>query len=74
MFEIYQTTEGRKKTYLVFKGTEHPDVAYKASAKYFKVSKNNIGFEKCWILNDDLYFEDPHNKKAKVKFAFFWKK
>ena len=74
MYEVYQTTEGRKKTFLVFDGKENTKVAYKASAKYFRVSEEHIDFKKCWILNNELYFEDPENKKAKVKFAFFWHK
>lgn len=74
MYEIYKSTEGRKKTFLVFDGRESPDVAFKASAKYFRVSEDHIGFKACWILNGDLYFEDPVKKKAKKKFAFFWTK
>ena len=73
MFEIYKSTEGRK-TFLVFSGLEKPETAYKASAKFFRVSEDHIGFKTCWILNDELYWEDPHKKAAKRKVASFWKK
>ena len=72
MFEIYKSIEGRKKTFLVFDGTANPVAAFKASAKFFKVSMKHIGYKLCWILNDELYFENPHKENAKRKFAFFW--
>lgn len=72
MFEIYTSIEGRKKTFLVFEGTEKPDVAFAAARKFFRVAEHHIAYRVCWILNDELYFEDPHKKTAKKKFAFFW--
>lgn len=73
MFEIYKSIKGRK-TYLVFAGTEKADTAYEAAKKYFRVAEHHLSVNQCWILNDDLYFEDPHKKAAKKKIAIYWKK
>ena len=74
MFEIYKTTEGRKKTYLVFNGHCNFSKAIACAKKFFKVSEDHIDSDGCWILNDELYFEDPHKKNAKKMIAFFWHK
>lgn len=72
MYEIYQTIEGRKKTFLVFDGKEKPDAVFTAAKKYFRVAEHHLAITTCWILNDDLYFEDPHDKKAKKMVALYW--
>lgn len=74
MYEIYTSTEGKKKTYLVFDEPIALTEAELIAAKFFKVSKNHIGWDVCWILNDELYFENPHKKAAKKKVAIFWRK
>ena len=74
MYEIYQTIEGRKKTFLVFDGKEKPDAVFTAAKKYFRVAEHHLAITTCWILNDELYFEDPHDKKAKKMVALYWNK
>ena len=73
MYEIYKSTEGRKKTFLVFSGLEKPDEAIDAAKKYFKTAEDHLGISPCWILNDELYFEDPNKKTAKKKIAIYWR-
>ena len=73
MFEIYKSIEGRK-TFLVFSGLEKPDVAFAAAKKFFRVAEHHLEVKVCWILNDELYWEDPHKKTAKRKVAIFCKK
>ena len=72
MFEIYKAVKGRK-TYLVFSGLEKPDEAFGAAKKYFRCSEYHLGIKACWILNDELYFEDPNKKSAKKKMTIFYK-
>lgn len=74
MFEIYKSYSKRKKTFLVFEGTEKPDVAFAAAKKFFRCAEHHLGISTCWILNDELYFEDPYKKAAKKKVAIYWRK
>ena len=61
MFEIYKAYKG-KKTYIVSDEQFHETVAY--AKKHFKVSEARIVCEVGWILNKELWLEDPENKKA----------
>lgn len=66
MFEIYKSYSKRKKTYIVSNENREDVINY--TKKYFKVSKDKIVVVHGWLLKDELYLEDPHNKKAHT----FW--
>lgn len=61
MYEVYESIKGRKH-YLVFdKKAKYPDIVSQAR-KYFRCSERYLEVEIGWILNDELYLEDPHKK------------
>lgn len=70
MFEIYKSYKGRK-TYIVSDEQFHETVAY--AKKYFRCSEAHIECKCVWILNEELYLEDPHSKKAKKHWGAWWK-
>lgn len=73
MFEIYRSIKGRKTFLVVDEYSKYREVE-KEATKFFRVSKRHLQWQKCWILNDELYFEDPCNKKAKKMVAISWRK
>ena len=61
MYEVYESIKGRK-LYLVFdKKATYQDIVSE-SRKYFRCSDAFLEVEVGWILNDELYLEDPHKK------------
>lgn len=73
-YEIYEgRTEGqnRKKTYLVFDKKTKADRICQAK-HYFRVSTLRIGYTDGWILNNELYFENPGKKGAKKVIVYFY--
>lgn len=72
MFEIYERIEGRKKTYIVYFGHDVRDVRDYAK-RYFKSSSDKIIARAAWVLNDELYFEYPDNRRAKACYAAYLK-
>lgn len=62
-YEIYTSIEGRKKTYLVTDSSDIYTLVHTAM-KHFHVAIQNVQCVSAWILNDELYLENPHNKKA----------
>lgn len=74
VYEIYEgiSQNGHKKTYLVFisKCLAAAEIA-KTARKYFKCAAQNIKIKQGWILNDELYFEQP-SKKAKIVLVAYW--
>lgn len=71
MFEIYKAIKSRK-TYLVSDGKACD--LFQDAKKHYKCAVNRIALKECWILNDELYFKDPHNKKAKIHYVAYLKK
>ena len=65
MFEIYEATSLRKH-YLVFDRSVKYADAVKAAKVYFCCGEKNLNIEKGWVVDDDLYLEDPHIKGARV--------
>ena len=74
MYEVYISTEGKKKTYLVFDPNVNWDEVKKTAKKFFRVSEQHIDSDACWILNDELYFKNPNKKGSKKKIAVYWHK
>ena len=74
MFEIYASTTGRKH-YLIFNNSTKYDQLIKEGRKYFRCGEKNLEIEKGWILNDELFFENPHKKGSKtVAVVSHWRK
>jgi len=74
MFEIYASTTGRKH-YLIFNNSTKNDQLVKEGRKYFRCGEKNLEIEKGWILNDELFLENPHKKGAKpVAVVSHWRK
>lgn len=71
MFEIYKAVKSRK-TYLVSFG--HACDLFEDAKKHYKCAVNRIAIRECWILNDELYLKDPHDKKAKLAYTAYLKK
>ena len=72
MFEIYERTEGRKKTYIVYYGSYVLDLKRYAK-RYFKSSSDKIIMKAAWVMNDELYLVYPDNKKAKAVYVAYLK-
>lgn len=72
MFEIYERTEGRKKTYIVYYGDYVLELRRYAK-RYFKSSSDKIAMKAAWVMNDELYLVYPDNKKAKAVYVAYLK-
>lgn len=72
MIEIYKGFHKKEKTYVVAtKKSEYPALVPYA-ARLLKVSKEHIYFTEGWLLDKQLYLDNPHNSKAKrVGVAFY---
>ena len=74
MFEIYASTT-RRKHYLISTNSANYDELVKEGRKYFRCGESNLEIEKGWILNDELFLENPHKKGAKpVAVVSHWRK
>ena len=72
MYEVYKAINSRK-TYLVFEpGTKGLDMKKLANLHY-KTKSESIEIQRAWIFNDVLYLEDPHKKKAKIRWIAYKK-
>ena len=69
MFEVYKSIEGRK-TYLV---SNVPIGLYEEAKKRWKIANSRIEIASCWILDNELYLENPHEKKAVKHWVAFTK-
>lgn len=79
MVEIYKSEGKNPKTYLVtdirlskMKGyADHQklDDFISYSIRYFKVKPNSLYMTSVWVLNDEMYLEDPHKRGAKQRTA-----
>ena len=75
MIEIYKTEGNKQKTYLVadfnywkIKTRADDDkleefITY--AMRYFKVKPDRLFMTSVWVLNDEMYLEDPHKKGQK---------
>lgn len=79
MVEIYKSEGNRQKTYLVEDirlgkmKTRADDQKLEDfinySIRYFKVRPDKLFMTAVWILNDELYLEDPHKRGTKQRTA-----
>ena len=72
-FEVFigRTEQNRKKTYLVAEpGTTYIRMC-EAAKKFFRCSEAHIEVVDGWILNDELYLDDPGRKAKKRAIAFY---
>lgn len=79
MVEIYKSEGKNPKTYLVedidyinMKGhsdSQKLENFISFSIRYFKVRPNRLFMTSVWILNDEMYLEDPHTRGAKRRTA-----
>lgn len=71
MFEIYKAIKGRK-TYLLSDGKSSD--LFQDAKKHYKCAENRIVLTTGWVLGDELYLKDPHNKKAKFCYVAYQKR
>lgn len=79
MVEIYKSEGKKPKTYLVedinyenLKGrydSEKLENFISFSMRYFKVRPKRLFMTSVWVLNDEMYLEDPHKRGAKQRTA-----
>ena len=78
MVEIYKSEGKRQKTYLVEdirlsrmkKGdSQKLEDFITYSMRYFKVKPKRLFMTCVWILNNEMYLDDPHKRGAKQKTA-----
>lgn len=79
MVEIYKTEGNKQKTYLIadfnhWKMKTRADddkleefITY--AMRYFRVRPNKLFMTSVWVLNDEMYLEDPHKRGAKQRTA-----
>lgn len=75
MVEIYKSEGKRQKTYLVediklgkmkgYADSQKLEDFISYSMRYFKVRPNRLFMTAVWILNDEMYLEDPHKRGSK---------
>lgn len=72
MFEIYKSFAKKPKTYIV---ATRPNEKYENimpyAKKFFRCSEAHIEVVDGWILNGELYLEDPGRKAKKRTIAFY---
>ena len=69
-YDIYQRTEGKKKTYLV--GIGHNRNGLIAEAKrYFHASVEHIICIPAWTFRGELFLTDPKIKGAKMRWTAY---
>lgn len=74
MYEVYigRTERSRKKTYLVYEPWTSYFCMYEAAKKFFRCSEAHIEIVAGYVLNDELYLEDPHKRGAKMKMVAYY--
>lgn len=72
MYAVYKAIHSRK-TYLVFEpGTKGTDMK-KLANYHYKTKPELIVIQRAWLFNDELYLEDPHRKKSKLRWIAYLK-
>ncbi len=79
MVEIYKSEGKKPKTYLVadirlsemksYVDDQKLEDFISYSMRYFKVRPNRLFMTSVWVLNDEMYLEDPHKRGAKQRTA-----
>ena len=73
MFEIYKSFAKKPKTYIV---ATRPNEKYENimpyAKKFFRCSEAHLEIVNGYVLNDELYLEDPHKRGAKMKCVAFY--
>lgn len=67
MVEVYKAINSNKK-YLV---SADPTGLWKEALKRWKIADSRLVVTSGWILNGDLYLDDPHNRKAVHKWVAY---
>jgi len=67
-FEIYigRTEKNRKKTYLVFPYESSITKIVVNAKKHFRCTEGHLGLAKGWLVNDELWLENPHKRGMKL--------
>lgn len=68
MYEIYHAITGRK-TYVVCSGSMVE--TFMTADRHYKINKAHIRVHEAWVVNDTLYFENPHKKGQKRVWAAY---
>ena len=74
-YEIYEGRTGkqnRKKVYLVFPYKTDITTLFVTARRHFKCRADHIELARGWVLNDELYREDPHKRGTKIVAIAFW--
>lgn len=72
-FEIYESIEGRKRRFVVSESLEMFSKSNMVdyACKYFHVAPNRLVLTTGYVLNNQLYWIYPKNKKAKEVWVIF---
>lgn len=64
-FEIYESTEGKKRRFFVVPvGKYQTDDIARYAKKFFKVSANKLAFDMGYVINDELWLDErPEGSK-----------
>lgn len=71
MIEVYKAING-KKSYIV--SNECMNNTWKYARKFFRVANDRLCSCIGWVLNGELYLENPHNKKAVKRNVVYYHK
>lgn len=74
MFEVWKAINGRKSYLVAISGKVRASELYDSARKYFKASADNINVHLAWVYNDELYLENPHKSKAKIRLVAYLKR
>ena len=74
MIEIWKAINGRKTYLVAISGKVWASELNACARKYFKVSSDKIQIRMAWIYNDELYLENPHKSKAKIRLVAYLKR
>lgn len=71
-FEIYESTEGKKRRFFVVPiGKYLTDDIVRYAKRFFKVSEDKLTFAECWLIDDCLFLCYPDNTRAKQMMCVF---
>lgn len=75
MFEIYKSEGKRSKSYIVTadrRRSINDLISY--AKRYFRCSETHIEIVNGWILENELYLENPHKRGAVERLTAFYKR
>ena len=68
-FEIYEgrtAKQNRKKTYLVFPFETDIKEVVATAKRHFRCTAGHLNLMMGWVMNDELYLENPHKRGMKL--------